>query len=130
MVTKDYETLFIIKPDLSDEDVEKETGLALKIIEGDSGSIIEKSLWGKKRLAYSIAKQRYGHYVLLRFSAPSVTPEKLTRHFRFNENILKGMVVMYDAAAGRGLEEQRRRAPRSEGEGDAPVPSAFNGEEG
>ncbi len=104
---QDYESLYIIKADLSDEEIEKETEAVTKLVETEGGSIIDQSGWGKKRLAYAIKKQRYGFFALLRFSADQKIPEKLTRHFRFNENILKGMVVIYDGAAGRVVEAQK-----------------------
>jgi len=116
---QDYETLYIIKADLPDEDIDKEIESITKIAESEEGaSTIELSKWGKKRLAYSIKKQRYGFYVLLRFTAGSSIPEKLTRHFRLNENILKGIVVIYDHAAGREIEVEEKKpvAP-------APVPA-------
>ncbi len=107
---QDYETLYIVKADLPDEDIDKEIESITKIVESEEGSsIIELSKWGKKRLAYSMKKQRYGFYVLLRFTAVSSVPEKLTRHFRFNESILKGIVVIYDHAAGREIEVEEKK---------------------
>jgi len=103
-VPRDYETLFIIKAELSDEDIKKAVDGVTGIAEADGGSIISLDLWGKKRLAYPIKKQRYGFYALLRFSAAPTTPENLNRHYRFNEDILKGMVVLFDGAAGRKSE--------------------------
>ncbi len=123
---KDYETLFIIKADLSDEDIKKEVDAITKIAEADGGSIISLDLWGKKRLAYSIKKQRYGFYTLLRFSAAPTTPENLNRHYRFNENILKGMVILFDGAAGRKSEsdllaesQAQRQADEKTGKAEA-----------
>jgi len=114
---QDYETLYIIKADLPDEDIDKEIESITKLVEPEEGaSIIELNKWGKKRLAYSIKKQRYGFYVLLRFTAGSDVPGKLTRHFRFNENILKGIVVIYDHAAGREIEVDEKKPV-------APVPA-------
>jgi small subunit ribosomal protein S6 len=108
---QDYETLYIVKADLSEEDIDKEIESITTLIESEGASIIELSKWGKKRLAYAMKKQRYGFYVLLRFTAATSVPEKLTRHFRFNENILKGMTVIFDSAAG--------RVPASEEEPDS-----------
>ena len=110
---KDYESLFIIKADLSDEEIEKEIEAVTSIALGDGGTTIELSKWGKKRLAYTIKKQRYGFYTLFRFSADPKIPEKLTRHFRLNESIIKGMVVIFDGAAGKGNESEENDREKS-----------------
>lgn len=104
---QDYESLYIVKADLSEEDIDKEIESITTLVESEGASIIELSKWGKKRLAYAMKKQRYGFYVLLRFTAETSVPEKLTRHFRFNENILKGMIVLYDTAAGREFDQEK-----------------------
>ncbi len=98
---KDYETLVIIKADLTDEEIENEVTKLTGFIEAEEGGINEKSDWGKKRLAYAIKKQRYGFYSLIRFSAGPDIVAKLYRNYRFNENILKGLVVIFDGSAGR-----------------------------
>jgi len=97
---KEFEALYILKTDLSPEETEKEVKAVEAIVTGAGGSVIEHSDFGKKRLGFTIAKQRYGQYVLFRFSSPSTTPEKMTRHFRYNENVLKGMVLRLDGSAG------------------------------
>ena len=97
---KEFEALYILKADLSPEDAEKEIKAVEAIVTGASGEVIEHTDWGKKRLAYAIGKQKYGQYVLLRFKSSSDIPEKVTRQFRYDENILKGMVVRLDGAAG------------------------------
>lgn len=107
---KEYESLYILKPDLAPEELEKEIQAVEAIISKEDGYVIEHTDWGKKRLAYVIAKQRYGHYMLFRFGAPPTVPEALTRHYRYNETILKGMVVDLDGKAGYGKEEREKAA--------------------
>ncbi|MDH5510431.1 MAG: 30S ribosomal protein S6 [Nitrospinota bacterium] len=97
---KEFEAMYILKTDMSPEDTEKEVKAVEAIVIGEGGAVIEHSDWGKKRLAYVIAKQRYGQFVLFRFSSPPTTPEKMTRHFRYNENVLKGMILRLDGGTG------------------------------
>jgi len=97
---KEFEALYILKTDLLPEDTEKEVKAIEAIVTGEGGAVIEHSDWGKKRLAYAIAKQRYGQFVLFRFSSPPTTPEKMTKHFRYNENVLKGMILRLDGSTG------------------------------
>jgi len=97
---KEFEALYILKADLAPEDTEKEIKAVEAIVTSDGGEVIEHTDWGKKRLAYPMGKQRYGQYVLFRFRSVPAVPGKMTRHFRYNENVLKGMVVRLDGSAG------------------------------
>ncbi|MGK7344530.1 MAG: 30S ribosomal protein S6 [Candidatus Nitrospinota bacterium M3_3B_026] len=100
-MAKDYESLFILKPDLADEEIDKEVESVKESIKSAGGSIIEEDRWGKKRLAYLVRKNRYGYYVLLRFSLDPAALSGLDHGLRLNENTLKHMIVLYDGSAGR-----------------------------
>ncbi|MBI4666820.1 MAG: 30S ribosomal protein S6 [Nitrospinae bacterium] len=98
---RDYETVFIVKPDLADEQIDKEINTVKDLITAEGGSIMEEDRWGKKRLGYAIRKNRYGFYTLLRYSLETGKMPVIDRHFRLNENILKSLTVYFDGAAGR-----------------------------
>ena len=88
-----YEGLFIIKPDLKEEDV---LGV-LKAI-GDSitksgGSVKKEESWGKKQLAYSIKKFKEGYYYKVDFSAPPAAVSKLEEAHKINANLLRTMIT-------------------------------------
>jgi small subunit ribosomal protein S6 len=100
-MTRDYETLFIIRPDLTDDSIEKEIAAVREMITADGGSIISEEKWGKKRLGFSINKHRYGYYALIRHTSDSQLVAKLTRRFRLSEAFLKDMTVIFDGGAGR-----------------------------
>lgn len=116
-MTKDYESLFILKPDLADEEIDKEVESVKEYIQSAGGSIIEEDKWGKKRLAYLVKKNRYGYYVLLRFSMAPAALSGLDRRLRLNENTLKHMVVFFDGSAGRKDEPEGEKTA-----GAAPAP--------
>lgn len=98
---RDYESFFIIRPDLTDDQIEKEIATVRDLITGDGGSIISEEKWGKKRLGFSIKKHRYGYYALIRHTSDPQLVTKLTRSFQLNENCLKAMTVIFDGGAGR-----------------------------
>jgi small subunit ribosomal protein S6 len=100
-MTRDYETLFIIRPDLTEDNIEKEIATVRDMITGDGGSIISEEKWGKKRLGFPIKKHRYGYYALIRHTSDSQLVAKLTRRFELNETSLKAMTVIFDGGAGR-----------------------------
>ncbi len=122
-MTKDYECLFILRPDLTEETIEKEVKTAREYFESDGGSITDESAWGKKRLAYSIRKQRYGFYMLFRCSIDGGSIKAIERKFLLNENVLKAMIIVVDSSiAGKPLpngvdnSDQYRRSAAKEKE--------------
>jgi small subunit ribosomal protein S6 len=92
-----YETIFIIHPELSEEDVEEHIKRVENLITRFGGEIVKTERWGKKRLAYEIDKHRYGFYVLLRLQGPSTILPELERHYRLTEGIIKSLVIRLHA---------------------------------
>ncbi len=89
---KSYETLFVISPDLSEEDtkalVEKFTTLIK-----DNGEIGEVDEWGRRKLAYPIDYKTEGYYVLVNFKSATEFPSELERIFNITDNILRSLVI-------------------------------------
>ncbi|KPL72159.1 hypothetical protein ADN00_15095 [Ornatilinea apprima] len=88
-----YELVFIVHPDLDETAfggiVEKVTGWVT-----ESGGSVEKTdVWGKRRMAYAIRKQREGQYVLMNVNiAPSFTAE-LERNLQILEPVMRFMLT-------------------------------------
>ena len=114
MQRKDYESLFILKPDFTEEEVDREVQAVKDIITEGDGSIDGEDRWGKKRLAYLVKKHRYGYYVLLRYSLEPGLIGKIDRHFRLSENVLKSMTVLRSSAG----EKKEEVAASAAGEGE------------
>jgi small subunit ribosomal protein S6 len=92
-----YESIFIIHPELSEEDVEEHIRRVENLVTRLGGEILKTERWGKKRLAYEVNKHRYGFYVLLRLRTnPAILPE-LERHYRLTEGIIKSIVIRLKA---------------------------------
>jgi len=92
-----YETIFIIHAELNDEEVENHIKRVDNLVTRLGGEIIKTERWGKKRLAYDVNKQRYGHYVLLRLQGNSTILAELERHYRLTEGIIKSLVIRLKA---------------------------------
>ncbi|MFO7585348.1 MAG: 30S ribosomal protein S6 [Anaerolineales bacterium] len=89
-----YELVCIIHPDLDEtafkEMVEKVSGWI-----GEAGGDIEKTdVWGRRRMAYQIDKQREGQYVLFETNMPAAGTAKLELSMRFEESILRSMITL------------------------------------
>ncbi len=84
-----YETVFILKPTLSNEKVEEVLGKVKGIITSDNGTIILSDSWGKRRLAYPVEKYKEGTYYLLQFSADGKVVGILENFFRTTDDVIK-----------------------------------------
>ena len=90
---RNYEVVFIIHPDLDETAL---TALVEKVKTwiGDSGGSVETAeVWGKRRMAYRIHKQRDGQYVYMVASfAPKFNAE-LERNLRFTESVMRFLIT-------------------------------------
>jgi len=89
-----YELVCIVHPDLDENAfngvVEKVRGW----ISESGGSIEKVDVWGRKRMAYHIRKQREGQYVLFTISLPPAATTELDRNLRFQESVLRYMITV------------------------------------
>lgn len=88
-----YELFVIVHPDLDEAKfqsvVEKVTGWV-----SESGGNVDKiDVWGRRRLAYLINKQREGQYALLHLSMDPAATDALNRNIRFQESIMRSMLT-------------------------------------
>ena len=88
-----YETLYIINPNLAEDDYKDVLNKFKKIIEKNKGVVIKVDEWGKKTLAYQVRKFDQGNYVLLQYCGePGITKE-LQRELRLDDRVLKFQTV-------------------------------------
>ena len=91
---RNYELVCIIHPDL-DETAFKEAVDNIKgWITEAGGSVDKEDVWGKRKLAYLIQKQREGQYVLLTISMPADATAELERKIRFLEPVMRHMLTV------------------------------------
>ena len=89
-----YELVCIIQPDL-DETAFKEAVAKVEgwITEAD-GTVDKTDVWGKRKLAYLINKQREGQYVLFYVTMPAAATKELERKIRFLEPVMRHMLTV------------------------------------
>jgi small subunit ribosomal protein S6 len=88
-----YESIFILKPDLKEEEIETNLEKVKEIITGKNGIINRVEKWGKKRLAYQVKKQRFGNYMFIVFESPANLIAELEKNYKLNEDIIKYMTI-------------------------------------
>src|SRR5574338_1625306 len=88
-----YESLFIIRPSLSDEEtsalIENRKGVVTKT----GASLVRAENWGRKKLAYEIKRERKGTYVYFYFQGPGTVVGELERSYRLEDSIIKFLTV-------------------------------------
>ena len=89
-----YEAMFIVKPDLSEEERKTLFAGIQETVVKNNGQVTNAAVWGeKRRLTFPIKKQQEGVYYLAYFSAPSEAITKLKYAFKLNELILRVMIL-------------------------------------
>lgn len=88
-----YESTFIVSPEVPAEKVEELTTKVAEIIEGSKGTFKTARQLGKKRFAYPINKLREGSYVYTEFSGNGETINALKNFFKFNDLIARFLTV-------------------------------------
>ncbi len=87
-----YEVVFMVHPDQS-EQVPAMIERYRALIEGQNGTIHRLEDWGRRQLAYSINKMHKAHYVLMNIECGSDTREELESAFRFNDAVMRNLIV-------------------------------------
>ncbi|MCE5194968.1 MAG: 30S ribosomal protein S6 [Nitrospiraceae bacterium] len=88
-----YENIIIFNASLSDEEIDTTSGKVKDLIVNSGGEIFKADIWGRKKLAYDIQKQKKGFFILLLFKAPSATIKKLEDYYKVTDTVIKYMVL-------------------------------------
>lgn len=92
-----YELMFILKPDLSEEEINDSKERLQKIIADFGGEFVnEADGWGKKRLAYSIEDYMEGIYSLWYFQGQPETAQELDRIIKLSDKFLRHIILRND----------------------------------
>jgi small subunit ribosomal protein S6 len=127
-----YEVIFIVNPEVADDEVMKLSEGVQKIITGQGGSITKTEVMGKRQLAYEINHKKDGTYVLLEVEGSGAEIAEVERRMRVNDQILRYMTIRVDEARRRAekLKDRRaRKAAKQTGNGKPKANAAFAADE-
>lgn len=93
MRLREYETICIFKPYVSPEIVEKLVQKLQPAFTAEGGSLIRSQIWGRKRLAYIINKEREGLYVSLHYAVPASIITEVEKIISYDENVGKFLTI-------------------------------------
>lgn len=118
-----YETIYILRPTLSEDEVTAVIEGTNTILSTDDGQIISLDKWGLRTLAYLIKKETQGYYVYCDYATDPVNVTEMERKFRIDESVLKYMSIKTaDSISSEGIEAAR-------GEYEAAIVAAAKAEE-
>src|ERR1035437_3617060 len=98
-MSKQYETIFILTPVLSDEQTKEAVNSYKKLIKELNAKIVHEESWGLKKLAYSIKKKNTGYYHLFQIEAPGEAIALLETAYKRDERVLRYLTVHLDKYA-------------------------------
>ena len=104
---KQYETVFIATPVLSDAQMKEAVAKYTGFIKENGGEIVYEEDWGLKQLAYPIQKKTSGFYYLIEFKADTQLIEKLETQYRRDERIIRFLTFAMDKHAVAYAEKRR-----------------------
>jgi len=96
MSLRHYETMFILKPTLTDEEKAKNIENIQNVIQQNGGEVAALDKIGVRELAYEIDKFQRGDYYIIYYKAPAAAVLELERQMRYNEDLLRFMTVKYE----------------------------------
>src|SRR5579875_3727658 len=91
-----YESLYIVRPNLDEDAVDKVVSQVDEYIKGLGGTIVATDKKGRRRLAYEVQKMRDGYYVLTVFTAKPEAVAALKRMMALSEDIIRNIVVVHE----------------------------------
>lgn len=113
MILNEYETIYIARPDLTDDVMTKITSRYEQVITGNNGTILVSEDWGKRKLAYTISKHQRGHYIYLNYVGPAALVAEVERNLGLEDQLLRFLTVKLEDAveveARRAIAEERKR---------------------
>src|SRR5688572_26439806 len=93
---REYETIYILRPNTPNEGVAEVNARIKNVIEGMGGKIIKVDNWGKRRLAYEVAKERKGIYLYWQYLAQPGVVEEAERNLRMLDNVIRYLTTKVD----------------------------------
>ncbi|MCH5231909.1 MAG: 30S ribosomal protein S6 [Muribaculaceae bacterium] len=124
-----YETVFILTPVLSDEQMKEAVEKFKGVLSQNGAEIVNEELWGLKKLAYPIQKKSTGFYCLLEFKGEPTIVKKLDVAFRRDERVIRFLTFRLDKYAQEYAEKRRNLRAAKNNEKPAAAPAEAENKE-
>ncbi len=91
-----YETMFILRPEQTEEQYDALVEKFKAILESQQGEVTNINRMGRRRLAYEVKKFREGYYVLFNYSGAAAATDELERNFRISDDVIRYLIIKED----------------------------------
>ncbi|MBN9659573.1 MAG: 30S ribosomal protein S6 [Acidobacteria bacterium] len=108
-----YEELFIVRPDVTEEEIDAYIEQVKQVITSAGGTIDKVDKWGVRRLAYRVNKRAEGFYTLIQFSAEAATVKEVERRMRVTDLVMKWITVRIDEKLKKLEKRTKQREKRA-----------------
>lgn len=113
MILNEYETIYVVRPDLTDDVMTKITSKFESVVTERGGTMLVSEDWGKRKLAYLINKHQRGQFIYLNYVGPAVLVGEMERNLGLEDNLLRFLTVKLgedvEVESRRALAEERKR---------------------
>ena len=108
-MTTNYETMYILRPDLGEEQVEQAITKYQNLLRDQGAEDMQIQNRGKRRLAYEIKKHRDGIYIQLNYSAPATAIAPFERAMRLSEEVIRYLTVKQEIGEEKPPKEEKEK---------------------
>ncbi|MDA1190644.1 MAG: 30S ribosomal protein S6 [Candidatus Poribacteria bacterium] len=98
--TRTYETVFILRPTLSETEVDEYVTAVKTLIAQNENEVVKVDLWGRRKLAYPIRRYRDGVFVYMIFTGKPAFVTELNRQYQITEDIIRFLTVVVEGEIG------------------------------
>ncbi|WP_019147397.1 30S ribosomal protein S6 [Timonella senegalensis] len=90
---RSYELMMILSPEIDERALAATIEKLVAVVPAEGGTIDNTDIWGRRRMAYEIAKKSEGIYAVINFTATPATSKELERQLGLNESVLRIKVL-------------------------------------
>ena len=127
-MNRTYELMFIVRPDMAEEDLDKLISTLETVVSTSGGTVRSVERMGKRRLAYTVRRFHDGVYILLTVEGSGGLIHELERRLRVTEPVIKFLSVRIDEEQKRLAKIKAIRDARKKAAPATPAPAAEGGE--
>ena len=125
---RQYETGFLLSPQLSEDDAEAVIQQMADIVAQRRGKMIKIDRWGKRRTAYILKKFHDAYYVFFHYEAEAAVPSELARRFRQMDTVLRYLTLVKETRQNVRWKKKSQLKPKSPAAAGEPGEAAGSAE--
>ncbi len=92
--SKEYETIYVLRPDVDPDTADKVQSRVSEVVGRDGGTLLKVEAWGRRRLAYPVAKHQKGVYVYVKYVGKGGLVQEVERNLKLQDSVLKFQTVL------------------------------------